>query len=280
MDVNWLKPQFSDLQHLTPLNSGGFKHVFSAVHSTDGDVVLKIIQPNQDVDSIQREFLAVQQVRSHRVPQILDIGQISTPLGVCFWFREQRIVGPTVRQCLQNGALDKVHLLKMGLHMLEALAQAEEVSIVHRDVKPENMICDTQGDFWLIDFGIARHLKLPSLTNSAAPFGKMTWGYAPPEQCRNMKSDIDSRADLFAMGVTLYECATGINPFRHNTNDALEMLRRVENRSLPPLSLSFPSASSFRDLIAAMTQKHRNQRPRSVKEAYEWMQEICKAEHI
>jgi len=57
--------------------------------------------------------------------------------------------------------------------------------------------------FWLLDFGIARHLDLSSLTATSLPYGKMTLGYAPPEQCRNFKREIDSRADLFALGVTM-----------------------------------------------------------------------------
>jgi serine/threonine protein kinase len=104
-------------------------------------------------------------------------------------------------------------VLRLGLHVLEALERAETVQIVHRDVKPDNIMCDGEGNFWLLDFGIARHLELSSLTPTASPFGKMTLGYAPPEQCRNVKGDIDSRADLFALGVTLHECATGRNGF-------------------------------------------------------------------
>jgi eukaryotic-like serine/threonine-protein kinase len=89
-----------------------------------------------------------------------------------------------------------------------------------------------------IDFDIARHLRLESLTATAAAFGQFTWGYAPPEQCRNIKAQIDARSDLFALGVTLYECATGSNPFRKGARDPLEILSRIEGMPLPPLSLS------------------------------------------
>lgn len=274
IDPLWLRSVFPDLQHLSELSRGGQKVVYSAVHPQDGEVVLKIIHPNQDVESIQREILAVRTINWRRVPQILQIGQITTPLGPSFWFREQRVPGETLRTRLQRGALVQNELLQLGRNVLEALSRAEEASIVHRDVKPDNIICHPSGDFWLLDFGIARHLTLDSLTATSLPFGKFTPGYAPPEQFRNVKGGIDARADLFAAGVTLFESATGSNPFSAGTSDPFEKMKRVENTVLPPLNLNFPAASDFSDLVQAMTQKRKDLRPSTVKEALVWMQEI------
>jgi len=210
----------------------------------------------------------------------LDQGTVSTPIGDCFWFREQRIHGRTVRERLVTGPFDTPGLLRLALHVSETLVAAEDVNIVHRDVKPENLIIDVTGDCWLIDFGLARHLGLDSLTATVNAFGHVTWGYAPLEQCRNLKQEIDARADLFALGVTLYECATGSNPFRHGARDALEVLRRVENDPFPRLKLSFPSAPDFADLIATLTQRQRVHRPRSAREAHEWIKDICDRERV
>jgi serine/threonine-protein kinase len=168
----------------------------------------------------------------------------------------------------------------MGLHVLEALAGAEEAQIVHRDVKPENVIMDANDDFWLLDFGIARHLKLESLTGTGQIWGKFTLGYSPPEQMRNLKPQIDSRADLFALGVTLYECATGRQPFRQPPASNLEVLKRVEALVLTPLNPQFSAGAKFRDLVDAMTQKRRDLRPATVQEALVWMQEICAREQV
>lgn len=276
----WLSGQFPDLQGLQPLSRGGQKLVFAAQHPTDGDVVLKLMLPGTDVERTTRELLAVTEIRSNRVPTIFCQGMFSTPIGDCFWFREQRIHGPTVRQCLGNGPFDTLQLLRLALHISGILVAAEAVKIVHRDVKPENIICDAAGNFWLIDFGLARHLGLDSLTATANFFGNVTWGYAPLEQCLNIKQQIDARADLFALGVTLYECATGTNPFREGARDALEILQRVQNEHLPRLQLSFSSAPDFADLIAALTQRHRVHRPQSVREAHEWICEICAREQV
>jgi serine/threonine-protein kinase len=227
-----------------------------------------------------REVLAVQIVQSPRVPRILDQGRIRTALVELVWLREQRIIGQTVRQALNGGPFDKQRLLRLGLHVLEALVKAEEAQIVHRDIKPDNVMIDGREDFWLLDFGIARHLTLPSLTDTGQIWGKFTLGYSPPEQMRNLKPQIDSRADLFALGVTLYECATGRHPFRQPPTSDLEVLKRVETLILTPLNLTFPAAGEFRDLVDAMTQKRRDLRPASVREALVWMQEICVKEQV
>lgn len=275
---DWLSQQFSDLDQFALLGRGGQKIVFAAEHATEGDVVLKLIHPSQDLESVHREILAVSQVQSPRVPKILADGDVDTVLGKCVWIREQRVMGTTIRECVQSGPLPSDQVLRLGLHMLEALAKAEEVQIVHRDVKPENIIRDRAGGFWLLDFGVARHLGLSSLTATASPFGKFTAGYAPPEQFRNLKTNIDSRADLFALGVTLYECATGTTPFLSGT--LLETLRKVEKTALPPLALPISSAHELRDLVAAMAQKRRDHRPRTAKEALGWMRSICQKESV
>jgi eukaryotic-like serine/threonine-protein kinase len=164
--------------------------------------------------------------------------------------------------------------------VLEALAAAEAVRIVHRDVKPDNIISDPGGSFWLLDFGVARHPDLRSLTPTGLPFGKGTLGYCPPEQFRNIKPAIDGRADLFGLGVTLYECASGSNPFRAGARNDLEVLKRVERMALLPLRLSFGAGNEFRDLVDSMTQKRRDQRPASAAEALQWIQEICAKEGL
>lgn len=275
---DWLAQQFPELGQISLLGSGGQKIVFAAKHSSEGDVVLKLIHPSQDLESVHREILAVSRVQSPRVPIILDTGNVDTDLGKCIWIREQRVMGMTVRECAQSGPFASEQVLRLGLQMLEALARAEEVQIVHRDVKPENIIRDPAGNFWLLDFGVARHLGLSSLTATASPFGKFTAGYAPPEQFRNLKTTIDARADLFALGVTLYECATGRNPFLGGT--PLDTLRRAEKTALPLLVLPIANADEFRDLVAAMTQKRRDHRPRTAKQALGWMQAICQKENV
>lgn len=222
IDGAWLQAQFSELSNIQLLGHGGQKEVFSAIHSTDGNVVLKLIHPGHEAEVVRREILAVQQVQSPRVPRILEQGLVTLPVGDLIWLREQRVLGQSLRQALGTGPLSTPLVIRLSLQMLEALVKAEEAQIVHRDVKPDNIMFDIQGDFWLLDFGLARHLTLDSMTATTLPFGKVTWGYSPSEQCRNVKPNIDARSDLFALGVTLYEAATGSNPFRQGAANPLE----------------------------------------------------------
>jgi serine/threonine protein kinase len=275
VDSAWLQQQFKDLKDLELIGQGGQKQVYSARHAQDGDVVLKLVHPSEDPELVRREIVAVSRVESPRVPRILEQGQLQTQFGVFVWIREQRVMGETVRHTLANGPFPGREVLRLGAHMLEALARAETVNIVHRDVKPDNIMRDVEGNYWLLDFGIARHLTLASMTPTAAPFGRGTLGYASPEQCRNIKSDIDSRADLFALGITLYECGTGANPFLvPPLANVFEKLRRVETISLPPLMVGITQPEQLRDLIQAMTQKRRDLRPRTAQSALEWIAEI------
>jgi serine/threonine protein kinase len=273
VDIDWLRGEFPKLKNLAKLNEGGQKIVFSAIDSRHGYIVLKLIHPSQSEQTIERERLAVDQVQSPRVPRIYETGTVLTQFGTCYWFIEELIRGDSLRRQLNSGALDVNNVLKLGIQMLEALTKAEEVNIVHRDVKPENIMISSNGDFWLLDFGIARHLTLTAITDVSARWGKFTPGYAPPEQFRNIQTEIDSRADLFALGVTLYESATAVNPYWEGQSDTLEVLRNVEKNVFPVFKQQgYPAG--FTDFISSLTQRRRDHRPKTACEALEWLTEI------
>jgi serine/threonine-protein kinase len=195
VDPGWFARQFPDLTDLQALAAGGQKQVFTARHATDGEVVIKLIHPGGDPARTERELEAATKVQAARIPRIFEHGQLTGNTGTIVWFREQRIPGEVLSARIRAGTLSYHELLRLALHVSETLVAAEAVSIVHRDVKPANIIEDPQGEFWLIDFGFARHLDLESLTATAAPGGCGTIGYAPAEQCRNDKPEIDARAE-------------------------------------------------------------------------------------
>ena len=280
MDAAYAQQLFPELSNVVPLTPGGQKEVFSAVHVTDGDVVLKIYHPGADRERIAREVDAPKRVNSKRVPQLLATGIKSVPSGEYVWVREQRVPGDGLNVILRPGPLTAKAVLRLARDVMGVLAASEAVRIVHRDVKPGNIIVDTTGNAWLIDFGVARHLDLASRTPDMAPMGVGTLGYAPPEQMRNRKREIDGRADLFALGVTLYECIEGINPFRHGARSPGEILHRVETTQLPKLSKPVDSANQFSDFVQALARSRLNHRPKSVKDAMDWLQSICVAEGI
>ena len=278
VDPAWLAQQFPDLKDLKTLAAGGQKQVFSAMHATDGEVVLKLMHPGSDPARTERELEAASKVQARRMPPIYEHGNITGSTGTFVWFREKRILGEPLDKRLQAGPLAYQELLRLTLHVSETLVAAEAVNIVHRDVKPANIIMDPSGEFWLIDFGFARHLDLDSITATAAPGGWGTLGYAPVEQCRNDKPEIDARADVFALGVTTYEAATGSNPHQAGARDAFEIIKRVSQVALP--RLTHPIPSEFADLVATLAQPNCVHRVQTARDAHEWIKDICDQEGV
>jgi serine/threonine-protein kinase len=126
-----------------------------------------------------------------------------------------------------------------------------------------------------LDFGIARHLRLPSLTATANLFGKLTLGYAPPEQMRNNKPFIDVRSDIFALGITIVECMTAQHPFYIPAPISdMEVIRRVETQALVLDFGASPKAKAFENFTSTCVQKRRDLRPRCAEDALDWIDTI------
>jgi len=278
VDLGWLALQLPNLANLQPLAAGGQKQVFTATHANDGEVVVKLMHPGSDPARTERELGAATQVQARRMPHIFEHGQLIGNTGTIVWFREQRIPGQSLRARIQTNTLSHHELLRLALHVSATLVAAEAVGIVHRDVNPANIIVDLHGAFWLIDFGLARHLDLESLTATAAIGGWGTLGYAPAEQCRNDKREIDARADLFALGVTLYEAATGRNPYREGARDGFEVIRRISTQQLPRLASQLPDGLA--DLVATLAQPDLVHRCQTAREAHEWIRDLCDQEGV
>ena len=164
--------------------------------------------------------------------------------------------------------------LKMAIEILEALlvtaVELEKNRIVHRDIKPENIIIKKTGGICLLDFGIARHLSMPSLTLTKAHFGPCTPGYAAPEQFRNLKKEIDIRADLFSIGVTIYESISGKNPFIAAGGHPLDALKRTE--TITPMQFEIPgdTQKQFIGFLSILMDKFPSRRPNSAETALKW----------
>ncbi len=281
MNLELVQNQFSSLADIVEIGAGGFKTVYSAKHPDHGLIVIKIIRPGPDAEVIRRELIVPQQIPSGRMPEIIESGEFDDNGNQINWVFEQFIPGGNLADFIsRNGPLSSTQLVRLTLHVLESLAGAEQVRIVHRDVKPLNILCHTDGSYWLIDFGIARHLDLYSMTSDSNIFGKCTLGYAPTEQMRNNKNEMDSRTDLFALGITVHEAASAVHPFLSHARDRLEAMHLVETKRLPRLALDIESADSFADLIETLVAKRRDQRTRTALEALEWVREIAESNNI
>lgn len=274
VDLNWLAAEFKSLRDIQVLGLGGQKEVFSARDADTGDlVVLKIFHASADPERALRELTAVAGFDGHRVPKVIDSGTATSNVGDHIWFVEEFVEGRTLTEVISAGVVDPADVRRWADQLLETLVAAAAAGVVHRDIKPANVIIDTSGDAWLIDFGIARHLGLLSVTPTSAFMGPHSPGYAPPEQFVYSKREIDTRADLFALGVTMYECLEGHNPYTRGALNRDEILTRVATTDLPPIAMRNGISLSLVDLVQSMTRRPISQRPASAMEALEWLRE-------
>lgn len=250
---------------------GGQKIVFDGVHNSYGETVIKLYFQLNDPRSL-REIQIERDLNLSMVPKIYETGTIEYEGTETLYIIEQKVKGTELRKVLESGKRfsleEAVTFLEQGL---EFIACIENKGIVHRDIKPENIIRADDGRIFFLDFGIARILGADSLTRTGAMMGPHTAGYAAPEQFNNLKKEIDSRADIFSLGVVTYECITGKNPFREGSINALEVLQKTETITPVQYSIKGDTQSQFMALLGAMMGKYPSRRPRSAKQAIDWL---------
>ena len=250
---------------------GGQKIVFDGVHNSYGETVIKLYFQLNDPRSL-REIQIEKDLNLSMVPKIYETGTIEYEGTETLYIIEQKVKGTELRKVLESGKRfsleEAVTFLEQGL---EFIACIENKGIVHREIKPENIIRADDGRIFFLDFGIARILGADSLTRTGAMMGPHTPGYAAPEQFNNLKKEIDSRADIFSLGVVTYECITGKNPFREGSINALEVLQKTETITPVQYSIKGDTQSQFMALLGAMMGKYPSRRPRTAKQAIDWL---------
>lgn len=258
------------------LDVGGQKVVYRGKHAVYEDVVIKFFLDTSSDERIRREIEVSTTYNIPNVPKLYEWRQISDHNGKeVIYLIEEFIAGETLAKLLhRDGSLS----LPQGLLLLETLlttvVSLEENALVHRDIKPLNIIVKTDGQFCLLDFGIARHLRKSSITRTQAPFGPHSVGYSAPEQFRNIKREVDSRADLFSIGVVTYEALTGVNPFDDGKCGALEVLRRTETITPQLVTIPGDTQRQLIGLLDIMMRKFPSQRPPNAKTALDWFRAL------
>lgn len=256
---------------LSRLPKGGQKIVYKANHPDYGKVVIKLCYKGGD-PRIAREIEISRNYDIDFVPRLYETGEVIFADTETSYIVEELIEGEVLRDLIRRGErfnLSRaVDFLEQGLAFI---SQLEEAKIVHRDIKPENIIISSSGKAYFIDFGIARALDLPSLTDTNAIGGPNTPGYSAPEQFNNLKKDIDSRADIFSLGVVIYECLSGTNPFRAGASGELDVLERTI--TITPVAFTIPGDSQhqFMAILSSMMGKSPSQRPKNSTQAKEWL---------
>ena len=252
-----IEKQISGIKIIDKLNPGSQKDVYKIKSKDYGDCVLKIVKADTDVDRVIREIEIVTKYDIPNVPKMYDTGEINLIGNKCIYILEQFIDGNSLRE-----NLIKKHKfnLKEAYTLLETLliteSKLEEYNIVHRDIKPENILM-SNNKYYLIDFGIAKALDMQSLTfvlNTKSPH---TPGYGAPELLNYYENrNIDSRTDLFSIGVVIYECIFGVNPYRTGTEQSYnEIWYKTVTITPERLQIDGDTQQQFMGLIETLMMK-------------------------
>lgn len=199
---------------LEVVGQGGMGTVYRALDENLGEeVAIKVLRPEHvDEDLLRRfrkEWSVARRIVHRNVVRIRDLGEEE---GIVFLVLDY-VAGTSLREVLrQRGALPPDEALAIARQVAAALGEAHEQGIVHRDVKPANVLLDLDGQAYLSDFGVARSLHTP-LTMTGEILG--TPDYLSPEQARG--ESVDKRSDLYSLGIVLFEMLTGKSPFSGGT---------------------------------------------------------------
>ncbi|CPR12304.1 protein kinase/peptidyl-prolyl cis-trans isomerase, cyclophilin-type [Mycobacterium bohemicum DSM 44277] len=228
---------FGHYQILGLLGRGGMGRVYRAYDpKTDRVVALKVLPPHLAEDNdfqhrFRREARVAAGLNDPHIVPIHGYGEIDGRLYVDMRLIEGRDLGQYITE--RGGRLDPQRAVAVIEQVAAALDSAHRVGLVHRDIKPKNILVTTPRDFvYLIDFGLARSMTDTALTQTGATMG--TVAYLAPERFRGTT---DHRADVYSLACVLYECLAGKRPF---TGDSLEEQLNAHLNTPPPQ----PSASA------------------------------------
>ncbi len=251
-------PQLAKYELLEQIGHGGMASVYRARDRRLGrEVAVKVIHPHlrdspEVASRFQTEAKAVAKLHHPNIVEVYDVSEASEPEQ---YLVAELVRGTTLRKLQQQrGAMPPEVAAAVALEVLAALAHANASGVVHRDVKPENVLIDHRAlppgpggprekieprvTVKLTDFGIAKLLDVPGVTSTGQVLGSPA--HMAPEQIEG--GAVDARSDVFGVGVVLYECMVGHLPFQ-GTNPA-QVLRRV-------LEGHYPNALRERPLIGA-----------------------------
>src|SRR5579863_4435330 len=211
------------------------------------DVALKLIRTElarnpEILARFKQEIILARQITHRNVIRIFDIGQADGFKFITMEYLEGRDLRAVLRE---KGKLAPEEAAKIILQICRALEAAHSEGVVHRDLKPQNIMLDANGRAYVMDFGIARSAYLPGMTQTGALVG--TPEYMSPEQAKGEK--LDERSDLFSLGVILYELLTGRSPYYSETPLAT-LWKRIQEKA-PPLTDVDPTIpKSLSDIVA------------------------------
>ena len=170
------------------------------------ELVFALAPDAQTIDAFEREARVLAQLEHPAIPRFVGAFREGSGIHLRLYLAQELIEGEPLSQKLRRGPMKADDVKALARQALQVLSYLHERRVLHRDVKPANLIVRPDGALSLVDFGVAREL-LKEVTHGGTLVG--TFGYMPIEQ---LGGTIDARSDLYALGATLLHCVTGIQP--------------------------------------------------------------------
>ena len=234
-------------QILQLLGEGGMGAVYKASDRELGrPVALKVIRPELAANPailarFKQELLLAHQVTHRNAVRVYDLGESA---GVKFITMEF-IEGADLRSLLlRHGKYSTEGAVETVRQICLALQAAHGVGVIHRDLKPQNVMRDNAGRILVMDFGLARSLESDGMTQTGALVGTME--YMSPEQA--LGKELDQRSDIFALGLIFFELLTGKMPYKADTALA-SLLRRSQERAIPASEIDASVPRGLSDIV-------------------------------
>lgn len=257
------------------MGSGGMGTVYEVEHVELGKrfvlkALLRELARREDlVQRLRNEWRALGRLEHPNIVTVTDAG--TTASGVPFFVME-RLEGETLAERMQRvRRFELPEALGITISILDGLSAAHAIGIVHRDIKPPNIILVADNRPKILDFGVAKVAHDPGVV-TARGVAVGTPRYMSPEQARG--ESVDGRADVYAAGLLLFEMVAGVGPF-DDARDANEIILAHIARLPPRLSsLAMGVTPALDDAVAAMLHKNRHRRPASARECAELLRGV------
>lgn len=250
-------PQDYEVQK--PLKAGGQGAVFLGKYKGN-DVALKILKPTANPERIERELSLLPKISCKHLVKLISENKIDIQGQMYPLVAYEFYAGGDLRKFCQNGtAIEETELVKIGCNISCAVESLWPKRIVHRDIKPDNIVKSIDGDYILVDVGLAKHLDLTDLTTPGGAPG--TEGYKSPEQAQGRRY-LTINSDIFSLGITLYELACQKHPFDKIQSN----IGKIKPK--PPKDFRSDLSKPFSDLVVQMISVRPSRRPFNIKERF------------
>ena len=241
-------------QIIKTLGEGGMANVYLAHDNIlDRNVAVKVLRGDLASDEkfvrrFQREALSASSLSHPNIVEMYDVGEDDGQ----YYIVMEYVDGKTLKQVLkQRGHLSVTEVVDIMLQVTDGMAHAHDAYIIHRDIKPQNIMMLSNGMIKITDFGVATALNSTQLTQTNSVMG--TVHYLPPEQANGKGSTI--RSDIYSMGIMMYELLTGLVPYKGES--AVEIALKHLKEPLPSIRKTNPSIpQSIENVIIKATAKN------------------------